>query len=338
MRQYYNILLLSAMMIVFWGCAQDSTPNFLDESGQPVVILISAESRANTSTEHDGDPADQTISSLRVLVYESANGNLAFNIPIPTISDPIQLNIKTGRYDFVFIANEGSDNALTTQLAALTPDTDRLSGLYNMSFTASAFAANKDIPMVTHFDNVVIINNEQYQTPDMQTPQTGVWPVLMERLGIRLDITLLITQSQYDRFSMNKKIHFTNIPDRVYLAPVIANNGIVVPAGITIPSGDITITSIANPTDEYIWEVQCNRIILPENTFFNKTDASKALTLTLGFGTDDIAEGIICLDPGIDHTLPRNTYFDIDGKVLSTTFTFNTTIQDWTQVNLPHEL
>ncbi|WP_163211408.1 fimbrial protein [Bacteroides sp. 519] len=334
MKQYCKTILLLTLIAMLQGaCSKDN----LEQNEEPVVILVSAESRADTPNSHEGDPADRNISTLRVLIYESGSQQLAFNIFVPTINNPTKLNIKTGRYNFVFVANEDSDPAIAAQLAAQNPGSKAIN-LFDMSFAASAFAASKNIPMVTRIDNVLILAYEQYQTPDMQAPETGVWPIWMERLGVRLDIALQMTQSQYDRFSTEKTMRFTNVPDRVYLAPAIISNGTVVAAGVTIPTTDITITPITNPVDEYIWKVQCNRIILPENTFFNKTDATKALKLTLGFGTDDVSEGIICLEPGTDHTLPRNTFLDIDGKVLSTTFTFNTIVQDWTQIDLPNQL
>ncbi|NDV56915.1 fimbrial protein [Bacteroides sp. 519] len=308
------------------------------EGGTPVVILVSAESRADSPNSNQGDPADRTIATLRVLVYESVSGKLAFNIPVPAITNPTKLDVKTGKYDFVFIANEGSDSALATQLAALTPGVHKKRSLYDMSFAADAFVANKNIPMVTCVNNVLILDNEEYQTPNMQASQTGVWPIAMERLGIRLDLSLKITQLQYNKFVTNRKLYFTNVPNCVYLFPFVANNRTTIPAGITVPFASVDIVDIANPINDYTKEIQCKRIILPENTFLDITNESKALTLTVEFGTNETASGILCLDPGNNYTLPRNTYFDVSGIVQMSSFIFDTAIKDWASEDFWHEL
>lgn len=306
-------------------CQEEITPRF----NRPLLLNISA--KARSSSGHAGDIADRAISVMRVLIYDSKSGNLVFNHFIPEVSDTIPLYISKGKYDFAFIANENSDKRLADELAALTPGVDRKSDLQKMWFSASAFSRDKDIPMVTIVEDVAAIDDECYQTSTMPSALTGVWVVWMERLGIRLDMTLRLNPAQYSEFIGGCKMHFSNVPDRVYLVSGIPNYKRALALERVISIGPDDMVCLLDPENEHPCEITARRIILPESVFAEKTNAANALMLTIGLGVDDTVSAKISLDPGVDYTMPRNCYLNVSGCVKTSDFTIDATIMNWTE-------
>ena len=122
-----GILLTAALVMT--SCIKEPSKINKFKAGKPVTVAFTmavedpvTRTRTYTGPGETGPPAhgnpeDIVISSFRVLVYEATGndaGKLRWNIPInlSTNPSPYSIPIETGTYDFVFIANEKSDNDL----------------------------------------------------------------------------------------------------------------------------------------------------------------------------------------------------------------------------------
>lgn len=307
----------------------------MDDETQDVDIIISTDTRAGGSMQFNAK--DYNITTLRVLGYKMTDGMLAFNELITTFSDntdPLdptnilrgaEITVKTGHFNFVFIANEGSDPALKTALA----DNSQINSLPKLrlkSFAGTAFSANKDIPMIAFYDNVKVINN--YTLTNNGTPVSGTWKIGIDRLAVRVDIELTLTASQFAKWSIVSRylLGITNIPTKAYLYPgndnstgSITNNyeALFNNSTYAIYPGNI----VKEPSGEYT--VTYPRIILPESWFADATDATQAVHLQISLNDGQttrtykgkIGKNIDPTDPPLNYTLPRNTYVGVKASV-----------------------
>ena len=330
-----NLLTLSALLTIMLALASCNKDKVQDVSeGEPVTITLTL-NPAVTRSPLPGDADDNRVSSLRVLIYKFDTGELAFNIPIAYPSD--RLEIITGKYDFVFIANEDSDPALAAKLAN-DADVSNISKLRALSFARSAFDAEKDIPMVTLIEWVDVIADDMIQTPDMPAPVTGTWNVGLERVGIRLKLEITLSQWQYTDW--DKKIYINNIPGLAYVLPA-DNSASIVTAFETF---NASLTSGAEPGEITVnsdgtAKVVYNRLILPETflTSANNT-ASKGLNLKMEFRDgEDVKTAKICAaDDEEDangnlygYSVPRNKYLHIKATVKEDAINVQILILDW---------
>ncbi len=280
---------------------QDNQP----QSPLAVVRFNLAPTRAAT-----GDPADNNISSLRVLGYDSGSGDLRFNISfeeIPTDGKVATLQIPMGTYDFVFIANEDSDGSLKEQLASEdNSDFDNIMKLGTLYFARPAFDASKDIPMVTLIEDVDVSGNN-----------TGVWTVAIERIAIRLRVTVTTTEKQFEKWTMPQSITISGIPDRVYLLSGYDNS-----ENRVVPGEGFASSTIADTAPGFISEVDSDgnvtvtydRLILPELylSLLNNFSAN-GLTVSIDFG-DNVKSGKVYAptEYGFGYRLPRNVFLDMN--------------------------
>ncbi len=111
------VLLLVALAWTGVSCTQEIEISEPQEQGIPVVIRVDPGTRAI----HVGNELDRTVETLRVLIYDTRGGVLKWNFSPEELdehlsdgmvegeetSSEVPLKIRTGVYDFVYIANEG---------------------------------------------------------------------------------------------------------------------------------------------------------------------------------------------------------------------------------------
>jgi hypothetical protein len=345
--------LLAAFAWAGTSCTQEEliSGGQTDGEGIPVEIRINPGTRG----PEDGDPADRKVESLRVLIYDKS-GVLKWNFA-PTdlealtdeikagdvvASSTVNLPIRTGTYDFVYIANEGD---LSNELNALAVGST-MTALQAMKFDRSAFAADKPIPMVNHYRNVkidrtgvdtgtVAIPYDPYAEPGKNEDETK-WEVPLERAGIRLKLNIYLREAEYSKWA-DKQIVIDSIPQGSFLLPGIPNvaragdwvSDVSYPASSTAGEKAGFIEKKSGPAgtagyDKFDYTVTYGRIILPEVIFTSvntKTDWDKLPVLEIT--VDGKAKrGKISVDPtdglGLNtgsYILPRNTCLEMSASI-----------------------
>ncbi|NDV56922.1 fimbrial protein [Bacteroides sp. 519] len=289
---------------LFASCREEAT-NHTEE--QPVGIQI--------ATRAAGSAEDNAISSLQVLIYNSATGELAFNVE-PVLQSPAntqRIDMKTGQYDFVFVANH---TGCTTNIATL-PLGDAYSNLEEVYFNATAFGNDKDIPMVHVVKGVCVYQGGKLLLPGKTEMQTGVWTIAMERIAAKLSVTFTLTEGQSETF---KEMYVTNLPDKVYLLPQSNKDE-------KYTASSRVITDVVTE-EEGVYKVTSERLILPESYFNNITDIAKGVVLGMKFSNNLYRTSVIGVAPESNYTLPRNTFLQLSGTV-SDEIRFIITVTPW---------
>ncbi|MDL2230438.1 hypothetical protein LJB87_01440 [Alistipes sp. OttesenSCG-928-L06] len=323
------------LSVLLTSCTMENIVSEPDR--QEVVISLAAGTRATA----DGDAQDSQIGSLRVLGYHTSNLKLAFNEKINTGSaKPYKINVKTGTYLMVFIANEHTDPALSAQLDGITPESNPTLAYLRgqVYFRSSAFATNKDIPMVAFRENILIEGDDKLV--ENNALASVPWKVALDRLAIRMDLTLKMPAAQFDAWygaSGNKQIRFSHFPSRVYLFPKTSNEAYIDDTGLTVTYAG------ANPTAvDGLKSIQLNRaVILPESYFTPVGNKDNGLLMSL---TDNIGQRKGTISSGEaswGYTLPRNTYLGITATLagpVEQEFDFTVTVVNWSDESLPWEV
>lgn len=289
-----------------------------DNHPQSPLAVIRFNLSANRAAT--GDPADNNISSLRILAYDSGDGDLKFNISfeeIPTAGNTATLSIPVGTYDFAFIANEDSDESLKGQLASADNTSfDNIMELGTLSFARSAFDAGKDIPMATLIEGVEVNADNTVIVPGVDDPVTGVWTVDIERLAIRLRITFMMPEGQFDHWALPQSITISGIPDRAYILTGYDNSGNRIVPGEVFASSTIVDTApgfISEVDADGNVAVTYDRLILPElHLSLLNNYAANGLTVSMDFG-DTVKLGKVFAPEsyGFGYRLPRNVFLDM---------------------------
>ena len=336
MNNIQHKILTSVAVLLFLLCSCVKEHMITTEEEQDAVITFDV---TNTrGPMEDGDAEDRAIGSLRVLGFRSSDGVLTFNRTVTLSGTPLQgtITARTGRHTVVFIANEGSDPVLAGTLAGLTPGSSTLASVKGLSFSQSAFAANKNIPMSAIKENIRIIGDNE-----LEDPVSGAaipWSVTLVRLGIRVDLILRIPNAQATVWETGgKTISFGNVPDKAYIFPGIQN--------WTSPVSDIPFTVGVTGTPDgadHTKYVLPRMIILPELCSNHPTvpilDAD-ALTLKLNDGAN--RSGVIDTNiPAMGNTLPRNTRLEVTATVATNTANLNFVIvvTSWDDIDTDHKL
>ena len=236
-------ILFGAAVLLLVSCVKEQDNM---EPGQDVVITLDA----GTRSSEPGATADSYINSLRVLGYHAVNGQLVFNekvnfTGIDAIGYQGEIHVKTGTFTVVFIANEHADAATSALLTAIgSGATGTLAHLKSISFSYGAFGVTKDIPMVKIKNNVHIKGDNLLSDPEINSGAdiSTDWDVEMERIGIRVDLTLKLTATQktaWQSGTHNGKVYLNNVPTKAYIFPGIDNSS-------TLLTGDEIFVS---PTD-----------------------------------------------------------------------------------------
>jgi hypothetical protein len=345
MKTYPIIPALTALLLTLAGCTAEYPVDGRIDEGQPVRIAI------DTRASHE---KDSEISSLRALGYRTSDGTLAFNevIELNAESQDDHVDVLTGKYTVIFIANESEDDALSDCLMSITESTNNtLNYLKGLSFSREAFATDKDIPMVTVRENVIIRrqagdNGEdplrQSEVIDPKSneglPLTTPWEIEMERLGVRVDLTLKLYPDQYEAWvTAGRKIYFDNVPAQAFIHP-------------TEPDGRDdnirgSVNELAGPSpvdEEGRQTVTITRTAILPYLYLSDTnhaDKTKGLSIRLdmeGNGRD--LAGTLASDPD-NYAIPRNTKLKVTATAVGTDLAFEiTTVEDWTTEDIEQEL
>jgi len=345
MKILHKILSCTAVLLLLLSSCSKERKAITGE-GESATITISTATRA----DHAGDAADRYINSLRVLGYNTTTGELAFNEEVfgitttstdNKVSFEETINVKTGKFTVIFIANEHKSSSTSALLSGITPSNNNtISYLRNtVSFPHGSFDSGKDIPMVTIKDNIIIQGDNMVIDPGSSTPTAVMnrWPVEMERLGIRLDLTLKLTALQVDEWTKdNGKIYLVNVPGEAFIFPGTDNSGTLLS---TDKEYTVSLTPVGTEGDLSIYKL--SRIILPESSFLGLIKAN-ALTLKLKEGSltrlGVISAGTAAKYGTNGYTLPRNTYLDITAEIGEITLAFNISVLPWEEESMGHEL
>ena len=344
---------LAALAFGFQSCVSDTIiPN---EDSQSVDITISTETRTNGSALYD--PLDYSITTLRVLGYRASSGTLAFNELVTSftitsgagtsaVKQEAQVNVKTGDFHLVMIANENpgltGDPRLQTYI-----------GAQQITFARSAFSETGNMPMAAFYDNVTVIGDNSLNVAG--TPVNGTWGIGLTRTGIRLDVKLTLNAAQFAKWTTWKTANggkylltVTGIPAWSYLFPNKDNSVAGVSSSAyeaqtgnssyTLAPGNIVQESSGDYT------ITFPRIILPEHYFTDTTNSLKSMGLQLSF-----SDGVVTntytgkigsqIDPAslspLDYTLPRNSYLWVKATVLDEVeLSTESIVVDWEEAAL----
>lgn len=328
------LLILTALALVMGSCVRDHAGGV--EEGVDVSILIATGSAGSATTragKADGSGIDSDISHFRVLIFDSKTGVLAHKDAFTPPANPQQINMKTGVYDFVLIANDNVD-AVTTQLGALTVGTSKLNDLKDMTFASSSFDRTTKIPMLSFVrgvgvypEGVIALPGTDDQNEGTWNSEEKVWNVELERLAVRLDVAVTLTEGQ--TVSNPATLSISHIPSKVYLFQK-ANSGEYESVARTYADA-VTTTPEAGKT-VLTWD----RIILPESVFSATNTAANGMTMSLTVNGSDCS-AVLGIDmtnateTSRDYTLPRNTYLDITATANPKGLDCTATVADWGQ-------
>ncbi|MCC8036069.1 MAG: hypothetical protein LIO77_09105 [Rikenellaceae bacterium] len=322
----YNILafflILSVCNLASSCVANKERGGTEEEEGIPVTITVSpAHTRAQTI---EGDEADYQVEDIYVLGFHTSDKTLAFREHISSQSDletGAVINVLTGNFTVVFIANASLDDFLPDAIEDLVPGQSKLDDIRDREFCFWIDAlywvpGNLNlVPMAWVCEYVIITGNDQliYQGK----PVDGVWEVELERLAIRVDLTLDLTASQMANF---KHIKFDNFPNHFTVISGMADNSSTIDnlqysaatdnQDYSMQLGNIVPLS----SGDYDYRIKYPRIILPEKVFTPADDKDEAVVLSAVIGSETFPGRIGC-DLPFDYTLPRNLYLEIYATV-----------------------
>ncbi len=335
------LTVLASCTLFFLSCVEDTGDGDPSDKRLATILL-----NLNTPLLGDDDTADSSISSLRMLVYDSESGDLELNTPfeqIPTGGKTVALEVPVGIHDFVFIANEDSDPDLKEQLTSIANAAIyNISKLNDLSFARSAFDADNDIPMATLIEGVEITIDNTLIVPGVAAPITDIWNVDIERVAIRIRMTITTPEGQFGKWVQPQSIVISGIPERAFLLPGFDNGenriaqGEAFTASVTVDSAPGFISEVdadGNVTTTF------DRLILPELYLSGANNIEgNALGISMDFG-DNIKTGqVYALEQyGLGFGLPRNTYLDLEVNVRQDFLEVTGTVLPWEEAPLENK-
>lgn len=341
--KYKSIIKLVFCLIPFLlSCEKNDNADIIDiPEGEEKVVGVSLMS-ANIEKRADSDDPDFEIECIRILAFHSVTGGLRYNsgkIDLNSSPLPFRFEIMTGKYDFVFIANESSvsGNALTLSLDQWTPQSGKvITMLDDETFHYDAFNRNKSLPATSIYQNVTVLGDNDliyYDTKTNAWIQTGnqinpLWDVEVERLAVRLDIDLIVDEALTDKMT---EIRFANLPDKVafFESKIADNSTICYESGYpqTYSQSSISINDFtkSGPDSEGMYTYHYDRIILPASVFAETDNESKGVTVEVHVSSepDKPYKGIIGKEIPADYTSPRNIYYKIAGTLMPGSSEYN---------------
>jgi len=316
------------------ACTSAYTDMIADEViDKPERIDINLAPFSGNSEKVD-DPAtlgidpDNKVTDFRIVIFNSTTKllelNLFFNF-MTEFENPISFEIKEGTYDFIFLANETSDLTLSATLNAMVEGTTTLTLFESYSFASTAFNESKEIPMSTAYYGVIIdatlgLSDDNGSTYQPAT-QTQPWSIELERLAIRVDMTLQTTSAFVA--SDFQSILFSNIPNKVFILPetkdgtILYNSGSYESRTFAKSSGDTGYTT-GFQQNAGVYEWKKSRIILPSSVFVNNTVAANGIGMMANYSTLSAQSAVLGPIIGNSYTLPRNYNIVMSGKLYST--------------------
>lgn len=389
MKRYICLFIAAAMVgALTTACIKDHIEPLHGgiAEGEPVSIVLStftmgdaADNAATRGTvSGTDDERDSQFSSLRVMIFHTGSV-LAYNkvVDLQQDGNPFTIAMTTGTYDFVFVANEDSDTALTARLNAYTATSGKTIGsIYGESFSSAVFRNDYTIPMTKVLKNVRVTANDLGVGTVIEGSQTytspASWPVKLERAAIRIDLILKTDNAMAaTNFSA---LQLTNVPDKVFLfdtdgstinynvtgagsfettSPLAAYRSIAgtdgdvyasyTPAGSDDPGIDYTLTETSASLG-FVKAADNNyywykRIILPSSMFTPASKEANAVKLTA------VANGrplSATLGKSGVFTAPRNQRYTLRGTLVpDMPISFTVEVTPWGQersVSLPFKI
>lgn len=309
MRKYCMIATLALLLA---ACVKEK-PNIDEPQGEPVTITLKMPHQAMTRA------TDSTLNTLRVLVYKSSNGTLQFNVLLNSniATATQQLEVRTGKYDVVFVANEDEMTPAARNVLVAGPSTmDDLQKIVTRS--NSGFYPDGTHVMVTHYKNVEILGDDKltYNDPfaETYTPKSvdgGEWEVVMERLAVDFDFWLEF--NRIDAVKM-RRVMLIGAREKSWLMPLRKDNSEHISDTIVLfdSQNGYAPTVSARGTEMYISEYY------PSPTEKGMEVRVELVDRTVSAHLDS------CL------IVPRNTRFEVNCTIAGPKlFINNVTVVDW---------
>lgn len=302
-RLFRAATLTAVISAMLFSCTSDEK---LHKTGSEAATTFKIGTRAlNTS-----DP-DSKIVRLRVMAFSKMTGNISSNKLYSTeqlVTNPITHTIKTGTYDFVFIANE--PQAITATLEGVK----RANALSNIVLAASSFIESEDIPMYKRYDNVTVLADDEGISVDGGAT-LSTWAVKLDRLAIRMSVTLTADSD----LGTLTGVTFSNLPQGVVLTGENYTGTWSEANNRTVTAGFEPLTAPELTTAGAAWGRKTStttRIILPANIFTPETTEAKAVRMTVNFSDDSSYTGTLGYNPQLNNfSLPANNHYTINFKL-----------------------
>ncbi len=295
------------------------------------------------------EPEDVEIVDLRVLLYKSSTGQFVDEdqATVDAPGEPVELELVTGVYDVVLIANASSDTGLApagrlNAVFGTVGNYNNLNKVKNALLDSRAFEEDDTpIPMFALVRNVHIMLDGSVEIDGAAAQNTHInpWAPILKRVGVRISMEIELTPYQYiDWNAAGRKIEISKIPDRAWLWDSGKSNGdpdqreadarvyTASPADAPATGYDGYTEYVApepaqgtDPAVEEHYLVRFDRIIVPELVFDDTDDAELAAVLSMDMGNDLVVSGRIS-GPNPDSsadgfTLPRNLWLHLDVSI-----------------------
>ena len=321
--RYIRILTFAIISSLLCSCMQEETVN-TDEVVESSTFRIGL---------RGGNPLlDDVVITLRIMAFDRVTGACRSNKYYNTSSgSTIVHSIKSGSYDFIFLANEPS--SMNTTFDGITNRT----ALDGIAYPHTLFTSDLPIPMMQTVENVAVLTNNT-GVSIAGGPAQSLWELALIRLAARIDIVL---SSDEDLTAAFTGFRFDKIPDVV---PLTSNYTGTVNRNIT---REFTLTANADYFETVSplpagtqWAHKVTRVILPASEFTPKTDVSKAVTFTVLLHNQynpSCTMGVDEVSATKDYTLPRNHWLNAEGDV-KTPLVMNIKASDWGIVGVPSDI
>jgi hypothetical protein len=250
------------------------------------------------------------------------NGSILFN-DIHSLADgagasAITQAASTGDRTVVLVANE------TPSVAGALGSVSNVSDLNGIKFDETDFGETTHIPMYARYDNVSIsqaggatkveagAGSYTYPTP---------WPVVLVRVGTKVS---LVATASGDMTPYFTGVTFSNLPDKVPLAPTVANND-----GSHMRSYAASTFTQSYSSATNTWTATNDCIILPSKYFAGGTVADAVVATVNMSGSVADLSGPVCIDrAGGNYAMPRNTVYNVTAT-LNLPVEVNVSYADW---------
>ena len=332
-----------------------------------------------------GNADDSHIETFRVLIYDHATGELVslgtrpqnylFTAPSETetvdeeVRSYYRIDIDTGIYDFVFIANENTlestlggnhstgaaiEDIFSLQALLLSRDADG-----TLTESNGDIHGELNIPMVRVIENVQVVGSDTVKLLDEAgTPEvSSIWDVVMVRAAIRLSFHIKMDKAQYEAWlkyhtgqGTDLSIAIEGIQQGGRLMPGINNHAtgntapvIEIPVGPKLQNKPGVLTVHDGTGEDGSADIFVDRLIYPELLFSDpEEDNGRALKVSMGFdGRNSIELKTLRLyRPAVEdgdeeeYTMPRNTWLFVDAEVTDSGFDVITRVLPWNNAGL----
>lgn len=332
-RGNYFHLSICVIFLFLLSCVDEELVNRPKEG----YITITGINTRSYEGSHPGDGIDSRVETLRVMAFHKVGGICASNIFYSGTAlavSPIRHLIDEGEYNFIFLANEPSDNNIKTRLAGINSYNE----IQSISFPVSAFNSNDFIPMIAESNNVKILSGGNIEVSGSSMAELNV---SLRRLAARIDIILKSNADLGNASSGSfKGVTFSKISDRVplvhglpssppagtwvYNDPALTYGGTAVDRNVerkftleNDPDYFEINSNLLNAADRaagLVWAVKVNRVIIPSTFFSDKSEENKAIVFTVNL-VDKYSPSCKLKILDMNHTLPANAKLDLTGII-----------------------